>query len=1327
MNIKYFITVVFFGIITSTSLSLSAKENVNTPSGNNNSIVVKNNKVAAGCNAPTKTMDLDINNVRAKILNSSDFWWDIFGSGNSAYEIPKSEPGTPENPSSLFAGSVWIGGIDPANNLRVAAQTYRQNGVDFWPGPLDKNGQIDAVTCKQFDRFWKITSADLSEFKKNGSSNIPQNVLEYPGKGNPNLPFIGNRDLAPFHDTDGDGTYNPSNGDYPILSDSFPNANPDMILWWVFNDKGNVHNESGSEPIGLEIHAQAFAFQKNSAENDMTFYRYFIINKATTTLSKTYMGFWTDADLGDAADDFVGCDTTLGLGICYNGDAVDGPANPLNYGDRPPLVGVDYFQGPRGDDGKLLGMSSFVYFNNDNSAQGNPGSAQDFYNYMQAKWRDNNHVTFGGTGYSLTSTQYTNYMFPSDPKEAGAGVWSECLETNAPADRRFVQASGPFTLLPGATNDVIVGVPWVRPPAGTYPCPSFDLLRKADKIAQALFDNKFEIIKGPPAPGFKIVELDQELILTVFNYKETEDYKKADVNLRENGIPDSFFVFEGYRILQVSPDGNSTKLLFNVDLKNNVTQIINWPKDNITGAYNGVVHVSTQESENKGIRHTFRITEDAFAQTSQRTLINFKSYKFRVVPYAYNNWNQFNPDNPTTGAQDQPYLEGTPSEATGIPHKTLGQLMSSYNNEFEITRMEGQGNGGNELDITSESISKILTGTAYSLGSGLKYQKGKGPISVKIIDPLKVQDADYELIFDTTAKIFYTSIDGELQIGDTIIGKKSLAKGIIMSNNGFVMNITKAVGYFQIGETIKKSVDNSNAVVYNFLPKSNVSLDSANWFLINKSINDTFYSEKTITNNIEQVTKWGISVSINQVKNPGSSPEVIDNGNGLISSSITYSDPSKKWLTGVGHNDAATTGFNTLLATGQIVYRWIRSGEDSASNTDMDYKIGSEWLDPKQFYENLIDGTWAPYRLCRNSANTTSGPGWNDAQFTTHNTPAAYKLDSISSVNIVYTSDKSKWTRCVVIELGFNSIFNEGNQQMHTLREHPSVDKNGVDDGTGTMGMSWFPGYAINVETGERLNIMFGEDSDTSDYNGNYWMRDLIWNPTAETTKPDGTTLSPGGKHYVYVLRSKYDSCNAVYASYINPSIDAPSLVERRKIYQQVMWVSMPYIAPGFKLNSLMSGLIPNDVTIKLRVEKPYGFYSTTGENNGLPKYKFSTSGSSPNLSTEVLQKSLDLIKVVPNPYYSFSMYESSSADKKIKITNLPKKCIITIYSINGALIKQIKRDNSSNTYEDWNLTNFAGVPISSGVYIIHINAEGLGEKTLKWFGVMRPADLANF
>ncbi|PIP54993.1 MAG: hypothetical protein COX07_02295, partial [Bacteroidetes bacterium CG23_combo_of_CG06-09_8_20_14_all_32_9] len=104
----------------------------------------------------------------------------------------------------------------------------------------------------------------------------------------------------------------------------------------------------------------------------------------------------------------------------------------------------------------------------------------------------------------------------------------------------------------------------------------------------------------------------------------------------------------------------------------------------------------------------------------------------------------------------------------------------------------------------------------------------------------------------------------------------------------------------------------------------------------------------------------------------------------------------------------------------------------------------------------------------------------------------------------------------------------------------------------------------------------------------------------------------------------------------------------------------------------------------------------------------------------------LNLIRVVPNPYYGFSGYEKSQLDYKVKITNLPQACTISIYNVGGTLIRRFKKD-SPLSYQDWDLKNEYGITIASGVYIVHINAPGIGEKILKWFGALRPIDLNNF
>ncbi len=103
------------------------------------------------------------------------------------------------------------------------------------------------------------------------------------------------------------------------------------------------------------------------------------------------------------------------------------------------------------------------------------------------------------------------------------------------------------------------------------------------------------------------------------------------------------------------------------------------------------------------------------------------------------------------------------------------------------------------------------------------------------------------------------------------------------------------------------------------------------------------------------------------------------------------------------------------------------------------------------------------------------------------------------------------------------------------------------------------------------------------------------------------------------------------------------------------------------------------------------------------------------------------MINVVPNPYYGYSAYETNQLDTKVKFTNLPPKCTISIYTLNGVLVRRIKKDDPTTTSADWDIKNQANVPIASGVYIIHIDAGELGEKVLKWFGVMRQYDLDSF
>jgi hypothetical protein len=131
--------------------------------------------------------------------------------------------------------------------------------------------------------------------------------------------------------------------------------------------------------------------------------------------------------------------------------------------------------------------------------------------------------------------------------------------------------------------------------------------------------------------------------------------------------------------------------------------------------------------------------------------------------------------------------------------------------------------------------------------------------------------------------------------------------------------------------------------------------------------------------------------------------------------------------------------------------------------------------------------------------------------------------------------------------------------------------------------------------------------------------------------------------------------------------------------------------------------------------------------NEGLPLYAFSTKGFETQVEVaSVAEEFLDEVNIVPNPYYGFSGYEPNRLENRVKFINLPQECTISIYNTSGTLVRKFRKDNDQ-TFLDWDLKNTSNIPISGGVYICHVEVPGVGEKVLKWFGVLRPLDLQNF
>lgn len=1353
---KIYLLLAFFGFCTNIVFARKGPEAERNTTSKETTTYLR-----ANCQPGVSEIDQQINNVRARLTTGGDVWWN---KDDGLYIVPKPAEG--QLPvSAIFAGGVWVGGVDRSGNVKLAGVTYRSltSSFDWYPGPLDEAGATEADDCRNWDRFFTVLATEVAAhntaFELSRSNNvaydcdsIPENVKYWPGKGNPywrekynfELP---NQTLGAFWDENEDGIYDPCDGDFPSIEirDCGPeNRNkakelvPDEMIFWIYNDNGGPHRLTSGSAIQMEVQVQAFAYSTNDEINDMTFQRYKLINKANEDLVDCYFAMWVDPDLGCYTDDYIGCDVGRSLAYVYNEDAQDGqngttcPGGVNTYGTRIPALGVDYFRGPRGpkvfvrdertgailkdqngntllrdpipQSGEIdtlveLGMTSFIYTNNAGvnsppAATTDPvGQDIQFYNNIRGLWKTGEAITFGGSGYNPGSRDSVRYVFPDAPDRNNG--WSMCTASLPNGDRRTLQSTGPLLLQPSATNELIIGVVFV--PDIDYPCPDISRLENADDIAQSLFNNCFDITDGPDAPDICGVELDKEIILALSNDRASSNnallaYEEVDLKAPET-VDDNLYRFEGYKIFQLADAGvtpqelgdiSKARLIYQTDISNGVAEIFNWRSEPnpLPGSNNEPVWSFTRmvQGNNKGIQNTYRVVEDQFA-TGDRSLINQKPYHFMVLAYAYNNFENFDPK--TVLGQRTPYLEGRRNVKvySFTPRPIVyTKLNSEYGDGAQVVRLTGQGSGTQFLELEEGESARLIQNN----DGKVKYKNGAGPITVKVFNPFEIVDGKYKL---------------------------------------------EVIGEF----------DNSLA---------NCGLrPGAKWQLTEVNTGEVVASETTIEKINEQVIyKKGFSIELAQTKEPGTQP---GDGNGAIGQQFKYKDNTKQWYNAMvsGSNLGAPLLPQTVFEPVELVSS----------------------LDPNKELSKMGPGFFFPFATARYLTPPADqfpfylSPAWRDGGgqgLLLNNRLGSLFIKDLNNVDIVFTSNKDLWSRCIVVETSSPDYYTtigaatkEGSKMLE-VRPAVSVDKNGNPDPSAPPGLSWFPGYAIDVETGERLNIFFGENSSFSGANGIYMdnptaASDMIFNPTGQIFSTINGQLPMqiplGGQHYIYVTRQKYDGCEKLRTALAKGTL----LTRKIDPLSLVTWTSVAVGATSVPMLSMQNGLVPSDLTISLRVNNPFSKRRIIEEitqikrcdvGAELPSYEFEFTGKAvADLGQEEYEGALANVRAVPNPYYAYSAYETNQFSNTIKITNLPERAIVTIYSLDGKFIRSFNREerpgvkagsNPANGNSqirpslEWDMKNAVGIPVSSGVYLIHIAAPELGEeRTIKWFGVNRKFD----
>ncbi|MCO6477570.1 MAG: T9SS type A sorting domain-containing protein [Phaeodactylibacter sp.] len=458
---------------------------------------------AQDCPVPSASNYLHGNNIRAVIPGGGRLFFD---GNNAGFEVSSQDA---EPAHTIFAQGLWLGAVDAAGNLKVAAQTYGSDighsDTDYFAGPLDEAGAANEAACNQWDRVWLAyryqIEAHLKDITDNGTVDTPiPEIMGWPGAGNPYFADIygfelpgTDQGLAPFMDSDNDGIYDPMAGDHPAVLQS--SIIPEQITWSIFNDAGGIHAETGGEPLQVEVHLATWAYfcEDNPQLNNTVFTSYKLINRGEEALDSLHLGIWLDYDLGCFIDDYIGSAPALNTVFAYNSDNDDElnceSSGVTGFGENPPVQAMIVLNQE---------LSYATYYCNGSVGMcrtfgpGPGGWAQPYYQLLTGSF-----LFFGGDGANPNNPP-TNFAFPGDPnnpEEWSMVSASSALESN---DYKVLGSIRLGNLAPGAAEQVDAAYSFFREPGASH-LENVTAMYTGIEDLQSWYNGRFEDICSQPA------------------------------------------------------------------------------------------------------------------------------------------------------------------------------------------------------------------------------------------------------------------------------------------------------------------------------------------------------------------------------------------------------------------------------------------------------------------------------------------------------------------------------------------------------------------------------------------------------------------------------------------------------------------------------------------------------------------------------------------------------------------------------------------------------------------------------------------------------------
>jgi hypothetical protein len=419
-----------------------------------------------------------INNVFAYFANNGDGLYNPFSGNHEGFEFYKGQAKHIFYEEGLLWGGYHGGRVIP----KVGGSSYRHA---LQPGPIVTGGTAGTTPIAASDttgdryRIYRVRpdigpgvsyasvqatlqneeTSFLSRYQTLTSEEVFNQYIKDRNEWPADLgaPFTYGKNTQGIQRTS--GPYDP-NFDTPGIPGAM------QTLWYVANDldSSRTYSLAGCPPIGLEVQRTIWGYRRNTgALTSSIFERTVLVNKSGSAVDSMYFAEFSDPDLGNAGDDFVGCDTTLNLGYVYNSWSPD-----PTFGTNIPAGGIVLLQGPcvpsvgdvaafdfsRRIAHKNLPMTAFFGFTHSSSFWDSPpllGADGDrqWYNIMQGLTRSGVPMIDPNTG------RVAQFFSPGDPVTSGIG-WIDGTYGLTPSDRQMAMSSGSFTLANGDTQEIVI-------------------------------------------------------------------------------------------------------------------------------------------------------------------------------------------------------------------------------------------------------------------------------------------------------------------------------------------------------------------------------------------------------------------------------------------------------------------------------------------------------------------------------------------------------------------------------------------------------------------------------------------------------------------------------------------------------------------------------------------------------------------------------------------------------------------------------------------------------------------------------------------------------